>query len=319
MTKYPLVTIGIPNYNYGHYILEALESAVNQTYPNLEILVVDDCSTDNSIEIIEKWLSEYRGNVRIELIKNKQNKGLSKICNLILNKCRGIYFQILDADDIFKNDKLINQVSVMNEAETIALVYSNMMLIDELGQVKEEDYFTRIRYNENAMPSGMVFKELFDFNFIPYPLIRTKLAREVGGFDESQQVHDYYLWLKLAERYEIRYCPGKYAYYRIHEFSMSNSRKTNIISLENVLNTKYRYWDGGNNYTKTIIKRDILNSVTTLYKYNFPSADCWLFRNLKVNPGIKSFIYYVSFKIGIPFEFFNKLKKIFPDKSPNRP
>lgn len=312
--KLPLITIGIPNYNYGQYIVKSLESAVRQTYTNIEILIVDDCSNDDSIIILEEWIKNYDGIVPIKLFKQPKNIGLTKVCNCILNNAQGTYLQILDADDIFKADKLLNQFEIIKGDENIALVYSNMTLIDHAGEILNKDYLRKIGYDETNMPSGRIFEELFEFNFIAYPLIRLSLARKVGGFDESQQVHDYYLWLKLAEKYEIRYCPGNYAYYRIHESSMSNSEKTNIVSLENVLNTKYRYYCNGTANIKKIVKRDIYNSITTLYKSNYPNTELWLKRNYKLNPGIKSFTYYLLHYLGIPYNFLNFLKNILKTK-----
>jgi len=308
----PLVTIGIPNYNYAHYIEEALNSAASQTYPNIEMIIVDDCSTDNSVAVIENWIENYSGNISLNFIKNQANSGLTKNCNRILNKAKGEYLQILDADDIFLPENISNKIQVINETgnDTTSLVYSNMKLINSYGEIINDNYLKRIGYDEKLMPEGNVFQELFDFNFIAYPLINTRLAKEVGGFDETQQVHDYYLWLKLAEKYDVKFCPGKNALYRIHNASMSNNSKTSPISIENVLTTKYRYLKQANSEMKKIIKRDIYNSVTTLYKNNIKSSGVWLRRNLFFNPGLKSFGYYIAFNLGIPFSLFVSIKKL---------
>lgn len=312
----PLVTIGIPNYNYAHYIKEALDSVAAQTYSNIELIIVDDCSTDNSIILIENWMTNYSGNIAINFIKNECNLGLTGSCNVILRNAKGEYLQILDADDIFLPENISKKIEVVNENESnnIALVYSNMKLINDSGKIINDNYLNKIGYDENNMPEGDVFQELFNFNFIAYPLINITFAREAGGFDESQQVHDYYLWLKLAEKYEVKYCPGKYALYRIHNASMSNNSKTNPISVENVLRTKYRYIKEANSSMKEIIKRDIYNSVTTLYENKIQSSGIWLKRNLILNFGFKSFGYYLAYNLGIPFSFFGSIKKLAGNK-----
>jgi alpha-1,3-rhamnosyltransferase len=224
MNELPLVTIGIPNYNYGHFVIEALNSVVNQSYPNIELIIVDDLSSDNSIEIIEKWIKDYTGNIQIKFIKNKTNVGLTKVCNIILEYSSGKYFQPLDADDILLPEKIEKQVPILENSPKTAVVYSNTMVINDLGEVTNPDYCSRIRYDSTRMPSGRIFKDLLIFNFISLPsvLINTQYAREVGGFDETVKVQDYYLWLKLSEKYLISYVPATFAKYRVHDSSMSN-------------------------------------------------------------------------------------------------
>jgi glycosyltransferase involved in cell wall biosynthesis len=309
----PLVTIGIPNYNYAHYIKNTLNSVAHQTYPNIELIIVDDCSTDDSINEIDNWIKNYSGTVKINFIKNEVNLGLTKSCNVILKNATGKYLQTLDADDIIFPKKIEKQVPLFKNGNNVALVYSNAEIIDESGKIIHPNYLEQIRYNENEMPQGKIFDALFEFNFIPLPsvLIDKEMALVAGGFDEHQQVQDYYMWLKLSEKHDMLYLNEKTAYYRSHQSSMSRSSKTSARSVESVLVTKYRYLETGNEVVKRIIKKDIFNSVTTLYQSKFPSAGIWLKRNAELNPGIKSFVYYISFHLGIPFRFFNTLKKIF--------
>lgn len=307
----PLVTIGVPNYNYGQYISLALDSVLNQTYANLELIIVDDCSSDNSLTVIDNWVENYKGAIPITIIKNETNLGLTKVCNIIMNHANGKYFQTLDADDILLPDKIKSQVKCFEQHEQAALVYSNIMLINQQGELINDDYLKYIGFDENRMPQGKVLDELFAFNFIPYPLISTERAREVGGYDESVQVHDYYLWLKLAEKYEVIYEKGKTALYRIHTSSMSNSSSTNPESVENVLAIKFRYYETVAAPIKKIIRKNIYYSAAYLFEHQHPKAELWLKRNLQLNPGFKSFIYYVASRVKLPFSFFISLKKLF--------
>ncbi len=310
MDYHPLVTIGIPNYNYARYVEVALESVCAQTYPNLEVIIVDDCSTDQSVDKIEEWMAAYKGTRHVKLIKNEKNLGLTKVCNIILQHANGKYFQTLDADDIFMPEKIAGQVMRFQQCEKAALVYSNMKLIDRDGVTINEDYFQYIGYDEAKMPEGLVLKELLTFNFIPHPLIHTHRAREVGGYDETVQVHDYYLWLKLAEKYEVAYMKGKSMLYRIHSSSMSKSSSTNPESVENVLTIKYRYYDFSSQSVKAIIKKDIFNSASYLYQHHHPRAGLWLKRNWILNPSVKSFVLYAANKAGFSFSVFAFFKNL---------
>ena len=310
MENTPLVSVGIPNYNYSHYIIAALNSVINQTYQYIELIIIDDLSTDNSIGIIEDWIKNYNGPIKINFIKNSKNGGLTKVCNQILQNANGKYFQTLDADDLLLPLKIEKQVKLMEASGNTALIYSNIGVIDEAGNMISHDYLARIGYDENEMPQGNIFEKLFDFNFIPLPsvLVNTDYARKAGGFDESLQVQDYYLWLKLSEQFETIYLAENTALYRTHATSMSNSSLTNPRSVDSLLNIKFRYYKKSNKNIRRIIRKNIRFSSVYLYRFNYPSAKEWLKRNFLLNPGFKSMVYYVAIKLGIGYSFFDKIK-----------
>ncbi len=311
MDDFPLVSIGIPNYNYAHYILECLGSVANQTYQHIELVIVDDLSTDNSIEVIDKWIRNYTGNIKINFIKNNANVGLTKVCNIILKNAKGKYFQTLDADDLLLPNKIQQQVGLLSGKENTALVYSNIGVINQAGQMIENDYLNRIGYDKNNMPNGKIHEALFNFNFIPLPsvLINTAMALDAGGFDETLQVQDYYLWLKLSRKHNVLYVPENTALYRVHQSSMSNNSNTNPKSIESVLTIKYRYYHEANDAVKKQIKKNIHFSSVYLYEHKIPSAPLWLKRDFLLNPGLKSFGYFIAINLGIPFSWFGAIKK----------
>jgi glycosyltransferase involved in cell wall biosynthesis len=308
----PLVTIGIPSYNYGHYILETLESIARQDYKNMEIIVVDDCSTDDSLPIIKNWIKKYEGSKTFLLKENKQNLGLTKVCNLLLNNARGKYFQPLDADDVLMPGKISRQVQLLEENDQAAIVYSNAYVINEKGIVTEDSYLGRIHYEKDKMPSGFILDRLLEFNFVCLPtvLIDTDRAREMGGFNEDLQVQDYYMWLKLAERYEILYMNEITAKYRVHAASMGTSSITNTKSEDSVLNIKYPYYAQSNPVIKKIIKRNIQNSSVYLFEQGYPTAKKWTAIAFRLKPGPKTFFYFMISRLGIPYALIRKLKTV---------
>ncbi len=309
-----LVTIGIPNYNYASYIEQALDSVVNQTYENIELIIVDDNSTDDSLSVIKNWVENYKGNKAIKLICNAENVGISKVSNIILNNAAGTYFQALDADDILLPGKIAAQVSLMENNKNAAIVYSNTGIINETGNLLNTDYLERIGYSNKKMPQGKVLEQLFDFNFIPNSsvLINTSYAKAVGGFDEGIQVQDYYLWLKLCEKYEVIFMPEITAHYRLHETSLSNKVSTNVNSIAGELALLYRYYKSGSLERKNKIKKNIHHSAAYLYQLKSPAAKYWLKKDMLLNPGLKTISYYLASKIGIPFSFINKIKSVLP-------
>ena len=306
----PLVTVGIPNYNYSRYIIGTLKSVDEQNYENIEIIIVDDCSTDNSVNIIEEWINAYEGNRKINFIKNKENLGLTKVCNLVLNNAAGKYFQPLDADDIILPQKISRQVNLLEANINAAFIYSNASVIDEKGNILEEDYLTRIHYNKESMPAGKIHKDLIKFNFVCLPtvLINTSKAHKVGGFDESLQVQDYYMWLKLTEESDVLYQNLVTAKYRVHAKSMGASSLTNTVSEDSVLNIKYRYYYTSKQAEKKIIKRNIQNSSIYLYEHKYPTAKKWIRLAFILKPGIKTFFYFFISLLGIPFSVIRRIK-----------
>lgn len=308
----PLVTIGIPNYNYGHYIVETLDSVVQQNYENLEIIIVDDCSSDNSLTVIENWVNRYKGSKPIKIISNKTNQGLTKVCNIILKEAKGKYFQSLDADDIVLQDKIIKQVEVLERTPDAAFVYSNLKIINEAGYIIHEDYLKYIGYDHKNMPTGKIFLNLFKFNFIPLPsvLVNTEKARSAGGFDETIQVQDYYMWFKLSQQYEAIYLDDYTGYYRVHSKSMSNRKVSNRSSVESVLKIKHSYYSQLDESVRQIIRKELNASAVYLYEQKSKTALHWLKRAFYLNPSLKTFVYYLSAIMRIPYSFFFRVKSI---------
>ncbi|MDB5280361.1 MAG: glycosyltransferase [Ferruginibacter sp.] len=312
MQSNPLVSIGIANYNYANYIVHALNSIEDQSYQNIEVIIVDDHSTDNSVTVIEDWIKQYKGLKIISFIKNEQNLGIAKVSNLVLQSAKGKYFQVLDADDILLPDKVAIQVDKMEGNSNAALIYSNTCIIDEGGEVINNDYLSRVGYDEKNMPEGFVHERLFDFNFIPNSsvLVKTHSAKEVGGFDDTVQVQDYYLWIKLSEHHEVIYMHGNTAQYRIHGTSLSNKESTNANSIAGELDLLYRYYKDGDAARQKKIKKSIHHSAAYLYQLKFPKAAYWLKQDFLLNPSVKTFGYFLAINLGIPFSFFARIKAI---------
>lgn len=318
MIKLPVVTIGIPNYNYAAFVTHALNAAANQTYENCEIIIVDDCSSDNSVQVIENWIRDYKGNFKITLIKNSFSHGIARVCNIILNKAAGKYYQILDADDVILPDKIANQVAIIEESEKCAVVYSNIAVINEAGEIINGDYLKRIGYDQNFMPSGNIFSNLLTFNFIPNPstLISTHLAKKIGGYDESIFIQDYYIYLSLSEHFDFIYQKAVTGYYRLHGTSLSNNNHKSAAKIsEGVLMLLFRYYKkscanprGQDAKFKQQFKNSVFNMAPYFYKHNYPTAKYWLIQNFRLNPGFRSMGYLIAFSIGFPYSFFEKIK-----------
>lgn len=310
--KKPLVTVGIINYNYSNYILQALNSVGSQDYPNIEIIIIDDFSKDESVKIINNWINDNIQSQKIHFIANKINQGLTKNCNTILKIAKGKYLQILDADDIILPDKISSQVEILENKPDCALVFTKVSVINENGDLIRDNYFDQIGYGNRIIPSGKVFEDLLEFNFIPLPsiLLNTIYAKNIGGFDDKMQVQDYYMWLKLSRNFSFIFHPFVTAFYRVHSVSMSNSISTKFRSYEDVLNIKFSYYHKTGKKGKQFIVNEITSISQVLYQFGNVSAKKWLLRAFLLRPTFKTFIFLLCISLGIPYDYFLILKKI---------
>ena len=221
----PLVTVYITNYNYANYIQDAFKSLINQTYKNLEIIIIDDGSTDNSINIIKELKSNYEN---IQTIFQK-NKGLNKTNNVAIQKSSGKYIMRLDADDILVLEAIEKMVEVLEANEEVGLVFPDYYLMDENGY----KFSAHKRYNFDT-----------DVSLYDRPahgactLLRTSFLKAVGGYDEDFTCQDgYEIWLKFITNYKVKNINEPLFYYRQHSTNLTKN-ETKILSTRAAINKK---------------------------------------------------------------------------------
>ncbi len=291
-----LVSIGIPSYNASRFIIRTLESIERQSYPNIELIIIDDCSTDNTFEIIEHWAM---GKPWVTAFKSAVNEGLVKTVNKLLEKCKGTYIQFADHDDILLKNKIEQQVNVLkNLPEKVAMVYSNVSVIDDADNIIEEDYLATHGYDSNEMKFKDLTGELLSFNFIPgiSVLLRSSCFNKVGRFDENLRFQDLDLWLRISMSFDIVYLPEVTALYRRNENSMIHDPKNMLNINASLLDCREKYRGLKPEWDKTINK-GIVNTAPYLYRYHHPSGKYWLQRRLKYDKHFKSWVYWLLSRV----------------------
>lgn len=210
------VSVIIPNYNYAHFLPETVESVLTQTYNNLECIIVDDGSTDNSKDIISQ-LEAKDSRVRPVF---KKNGGLSSARNAGMNAASGDLISFIDSDDKWKKDKLKNQMELL-EKEKCDFIFSNYEGFYPDGEIEPFKHefgdpvpFDFIKLNPIAGSASSV-------------LITKELAEKTGYFDEtlkSTEDHDY--WFRcLVSGAKMRFCDAYDVLIRLHRTSMSTNEK----------------------------------------------------------------------------------------------
>lgn len=218
-----LVSIVIPNYNYAHFIRETLESAVHQTYSNIEIIVVDDGSTDNSVEIITEYVNTYKN---VTLYQNEVNLGVVGNHNKAVSLSTGHYICVLSSDDYLDEHFVEECVQKFEEHPTAGMVVSAMHLVDDKGVVTDAPNY----YGSSFICKGIYQCKVFLMSntFVPSQVLFKRECIEnpaVGGAftNFADTFIDTELWYRICLHYDFLYFDKRLCYYRSYIGSYSKS------------------------------------------------------------------------------------------------
>jgi len=208
----PLVTIIIPAYNQGYYLGEAIQSCLNQTYPNIEIIVVDDGSTDNTQEVAHSY-----NNPKIKYLY-KQNGGLSSARNAGIRAASGEYLSFLDSDDMFLPPKIELLMDKFKANPELGFVAGHALLIDQRGKVIPKKF-------ETFLPSPIQNLILGNPFHVGSVMIKKEWQEKIGYFDETlRSYEDWDYWLRLAiEGCNMEVVPVAVSKYRFHTGQMTRN------------------------------------------------------------------------------------------------
>ena len=221
-----MISIIIPTYNRAKFIKRAIDSALDQTYQNFEIIIVDDGSTDNTKEV----LTDYINQGKMKYIYEK-NSGPGIARNAGVEHAKGELVAFLDSDDEWMPDKLEKQIKILESRGKDAAVFSNIEYIDENGN-KIGELFLKARPYE-----GKILKQLLIENFIATSsVIAPKhMIKEADGFARNRRLfaigEDHLLWLKIADKAEFYFISEPLVKYHVHGEQIVNNKFKMISSL----------------------------------------------------------------------------------------
>lgn len=227
------VSVIIPTYNCAQYISEAIDSVLQQTYQDFEILIIDDGSHDTTREIVKRYAAKHSNKIRYFF---QENKGPAAARNKGLRESGANYIALLDADDLWLPNRLKEGVSILDQMPDVGLVHSATIRIDENGKFLEKP-----KRNSRFL-SGSIAKFLLTRKAhisSPTVLFKKECIEKAGYFDENPQcigVEDRDLWIRIAKAYKIFYIPQALAYYRIHKRSLSNNSEKALQGKYYVIN-----------------------------------------------------------------------------------
>lgn len=213
----PRVTVIIPAYNAAPYLGQAIQSVLDQTHADLEIIIVDDGSTDNTHAIAQDYARQHPNRIRVI---SQTNQGVALARNAGIDAASGDFFQFLDADDQLLPRKIEACLAVFADDPKAGLVYTGYEVRDEhLQQPVHEPTFGR-QEGQVLRPLIHLTSTLFK---LPCPLVRAEIVHRVGGFrDGMQGVEDWNFWVRIAATGAIfRVIPDKLVLYRTTPGSLS--------------------------------------------------------------------------------------------------
>ena len=196
------VTVICICYNHAPYVMESMQSVLDQTYKNYELLVVDDGSTDNSVPVIEAFQKKHP---QIKFIKQQKNLGICKAFNSAFRISTGDFLIDLAADDILLPQRLESGVKTFEAlSKDVGVIFGDAEWIDEGGQHLS---FHSQKYPHQTIPQGDVYKDLIERYFIcsPTMMFRREVLDALGGYDENLTYEDFDFWIRSSRIFQYHY------------------------------------------------------------------------------------------------------------------
>jgi glycosyltransferase involved in cell wall biosynthesis len=249
--KEPLVTICIPNYNGRKYLKQCIDSALNQDYNNIEIIISDNKSNDDSYKVLE----EYKNKKKVKIIFQEKFLPMTTHWNIFKKFINGELVIWLSADDMIFKECISNVIKMYNKDINLKAVFFEYEIIDKINNTTNKTPF----FNQSALINSKQYFEIFlkGNNFPLSTCVMTKnIFKEIGGFNEKLNFcSDWFMWLSIAEKNgqcRIGYLRNKLAFYRIHSSNETNRNVINKNAISEIENMKSYFIR--NNYTEE--KRD---------------------------------------------------------------
>ena len=201
----PKVSVICTCFNHEDYVIESMQSVLSQTYKNVEVIVVDDGSTDKSADVIEDFLKQHP---EITFIRLEKNEGICKAFNTAFKICSGDFIIDLAADDILLPERLESGVKIFETLDnSYGIIFSDAEWIDAHGK---RLCFHSEKYPHNTIPEGNIYQALIERYFIcsPTMVFRRAVIETLGGYDETLTYEDFDFWIRSSRIFKYHYEPS---------------------------------------------------------------------------------------------------------------
>lgn len=265
LNSFPLVSIVLPTYNGCKYLRQSIESCLNQTYKNIELIVVDDGSTDATAEVVKSYQDK-----KIKYLRHEKNLGLPHALNTGFSKAKGEYLTWTSDDNYYTKDAIEVMTNFLNKKKDVGLVYADCYVIDEKGDV--------LRYHQVSS-----IKKLYvECSVWACFLYRRKVYEEVGEYNpQAKYFEDYEYWFRVREKFKIRRLNKCLYYIRKHKNRLTNylinlPHKNGRELEDRLLEMKKRYI--------SLAERHFLYAERCFREGDYSSAKRMAIKSLLLNP-----------------------------------
>lgn len=310
-----LISVIIPTYNAGAYIEKTLQSVFAQTYDNIEIIVVDDGSTDNT----ESLLKQY-DNQKLRYIKQPNSGGPAGPRNVGIAAAKGEYIAIFDSDDLMEADKLNSQIKALESKPDAGFCCTNFSIIDDKDNITTPDFWsTNDNFQKLPKPHldsfgnyhfspGELTDSLLIHNFIASSsmVVRKKVFKKLGGFDETlENTDDYDMWLRILPLYSCILVPQVKHHYRVRAGNITSRGIHKLVDGRTTV-LKRHLSKAVNKTTSLHVKKTIIRyQLSTGYYYfqqqDLKNAKKYYLQSIYILPTFNAFKYLASCIMGQRF------------------
>jgi glycosyltransferase involved in cell wall biosynthesis len=234
--NHPLVSILIPYYNHNKFIGHTLNSILDDTYPNKEILIINDGSTEKDSTNLDLWIEEHKDTINIRY-KKRENKGLTKTINELLKMSSGKYIVLCASDDYLINNTIAQRVNILEKNDKKLITISDNIVIDDDGNKLYNSNLFELRNNDKERyltDNGLKYVIIKRWSFAgPSWLANRELFDKIGYFDEKLAVEDWDFFLRFSAQNLAIFYDQQVSAYRLHNNNSCRSEHYKILSLEN--------------------------------------------------------------------------------------
>jgi alpha-1,3-rhamnosyltransferase len=241
----PLISVIMPSYNHAQYVVYALDSVLREDYPNKEIVIIDDGSTDNCAEVIQHWIDQHANKISVNF-KSRPNKGLLFTLNELLDAAKGNYIALLASDDAFCNNGLARRMQLLQQTKKMVAV-CDCRVINNEGVITHQSWMKDVMKRDVSVykTEEGIMKEVLTNPAISGPvlLIDRSVYKKIGKYPKDLFAEDWFFYQRCAAYRYIAYSDEIVSEYRRHDENTSSidTSKTKHLT-KSIIKTFWMNW-----------------------------------------------------------------------------